>query len=87
MDDVLLKQILRQLKLLNIWITVFGTLILIGLVVAGVVLYKLVTFANESLQSINNFQAKAEQSLDIKQQLCKDENGGALFRRTTDLCK
>lgn len=86
MDDVLLKQILRQLKLLNVWITVFGTLILISLAVAGVVLYKLVTFANESFQSINNFQAKAEQSLDVKSQLCEGDNA-SILRQTTKLCE
>lgn len=70
MDQALLEQIVKQLKFLNFWITVFGSLILISLIIAGVVLYKLVTFANDSLQDINNFQTETKQSLDLKQQLC-----------------
>ncbi len=86
MDEILLKQIVRQLKLLNIWISLFGTLILISLIIAGVVLFKLITFANESLNDINSFQDKAQQSLDVKQQLCKNDNGGSVLRKTTNIC-
>ena len=87
MDEALLKQIIRQLKFLNIWITLFGSLILISLIVAGVILFKIITFANESVQNINSFQDKAEQSLDVKSQLCNNEDSSSILRQTTKLCE
>ena len=87
MDDILLKQIVRQLKFLNFWITLFGTLILVSLIIAGIVLFKLITFANQSIKDINSFQDKAQQSLDVKQQLCKNDTGSSILRQTTNICE
>ena len=84
-DEVLLKQIVRQLKLLNFWIAAFGTLVLVALVITGIILYKLVTFANESVQGLNNVQQQAKDSLDIKSKLCGSD-AKAVLPANLDLC-
>ena len=44
MDEVLVRQLVRQLKIINFWITLFGTVIVVALIVLGILVFKVATF-------------------------------------------
>jgi predicted PurR-regulated permease PerM len=71
MDELLVKQLTRQLKLLNFWITVFGTLFLISLIIIGFLLYKVVNFTQNTADRVNNIQDKVTPNLNIKDRLLR----------------
>lgn len=87
MDELLLKQLVRQLRIMNIWISIFGTLILITLVVLGVLVWKVVSFVNETNTKIDNITSQTKESLDFKQRFCTSDGVGGFLRDRTEVCK
>ena len=87
MDEALLRQIVRQLKFLNFWIAFFGVIIIVTLAITGIVLYKIVTLANNSVKKFDSFQQQTSKSLDVKQQLCSDNSLSSLLHSQTSFCK
>lgn len=87
MDEVLLRQIVRQLKILNIWITVFGVLIIVSLAIGGIVLYKIAMVANNSAKKFESFQQQTSKNLNVKQQLCADTSFSSILNSQTSICK
>lgn len=71
-NEVLLKQLVRQMKLLNFWVTFFGVLFIAALAVAGFMLYKMVTFVHQTEQRLESIQTKTSQTLDVQNQVCGD---------------
>ena len=79
MNEELQKQLIRQLKLLNFWITIFGTLILIALLITGFMVYKVVSFTNSTRNEIRELKATVS--------VCEDEGGvGGFIKEQTNLC-
>ncbi|MDL2363605.1 MAG: hypothetical protein QFB86_04465 [Patescibacteria group bacterium] len=87
MEDLLVKQLTRQLKLLNFWITLFGTLFLVGFIILGVLVYKLVTFTHDTTAKFDALQQKTEQTINVQKQLCDSKNVGSLLHKQTSICK
>ncbi len=87
MDELLLKQLTKQLKLLNFWITLFGTLFLIGFIILGVLVYKIVTFTQNTSAKFDRLQQKTEQTLNVQKKLCDSKNVGSLLQRQSGVCK
>ena len=88
MDEKLQKQLVRQLKILNFWITTFGVLFLIALAIIGFMLFKVITFMNDTQNSIRQFQQNTTEKLDVKQQACKDDSAfGKFLRENTEICR
>jgi predicted PurR-regulated permease PerM len=65
MDEVLIKQLTKQLKLLNIWITIFGVIFIIGFIVIGILIYKVVTLTDNVSNKFNGLQQKTDQVLKL----------------------
>lgn len=86
MDELLLKQLIRQLKIMNFWITLFGTLFLIVLIILGVLIFKMVTFVHSTEQKISDFQTSAQSTLDLQAKLCKSKSLGSLLTDKTSAC-
>lgn len=86
MDEQLTRQLIRQLKFINFWITLFGTLILIGFVITGFLIYKVVTFTQDTTSKLNNLQQKTEQTLNVQQKLCDTSSVGSLLKKQTGIC-
>lgn len=83
MDEILLKQLVRQIKILNFWVSFFGTLFIITLVISGILLYKVVTYIHHADQTIQNFQTQTSQSLNVQNQLCSS----SLAKEFASTCK
>ena len=87
MDEQLTRQLVKQLKILNIWISIFGTLILVVLIILGVLVFKIVMFVHETDQKITNISNQVKQSVDLKGQACNSTGLGDLLKSKTDACK
>ena len=74
MDEILLKQLVRQLKIINFWIASFGLLFLATLVVVAVLIFKMVTFVQSTEQKLSDLQSKTQSTLDLKQQACDNSS-------------
>lgn len=87
MDEVLLKQLVRQMRILNIWVSVFGTLFLAALLIAVFLLFKLVTFVHSTQQSLESLQQKTSQTLDVQKNICKSSGISSLVDKASNYCQ
>lgn len=71
MDEKTAKQVIRQLKLLNFWVTSFGVIMLTCLVILGFLIFKVVSALNDARESFTNFQTKTSETLNVKDDLCR----------------
>jgi heme/copper-type cytochrome/quinol oxidase subunit 2 len=71
MNEELTKQLVRQLKIINFWITLFGTIIVATLLVLGFLVFKVVTFVRNTEQQVAELRNKTTQTLNVKDDLCK----------------
>lgn len=85
-DELLLKQLVRQIKILNFWVTFFGLLFVAALAIAGFLLWRMVTFVHQTEQHLQSIQTKTSQTLDVQNQLCGSSLSG-LLKGNTDYCK
>lgn len=72
MNEQLTRQLVRQLKIINFWITLFGSIIVITLLILGYLVFKVVTFVHSTEQKVSDLQKKTTQSLNVKDDLCKN---------------
>lgn len=86
MNDVLLKQLVRQVKILNFWVSFFGILFIATFVIAGILLFKAITYLHDAQKSIQNIQTKTSQTLDVQDQACGNSSLKALAT-SAGLCK
>jgi sensor histidine kinase regulating citrate/malate metabolism len=87
MDEVLLRQLVRQLKILNFWITTVGLLILAAIVICIVLLIKIVAFVHNTESKITDLQQKTTQSLNVKQQLCTNKSISDFLQNKSTVCQ
>ena len=87
MDEVLARKLLRNVRILNAFIIFFSVVIITVFVIAGLLTYKVLTEIRDAKESVTSLQTKAEDSLNIKSQLC-DSNGSlkALLENQSDVC-
>lgn len=87
MDDALLKQLTRQLKILNIWISIVGTLILAAIIICIFLLFKVVTFVQDTSSRVTSIQDNTRNTLNVKNQLCDSKTLTNLLEDRSQLCK
>lgn len=71
-DEQLQKQLIKQLKIINFWITFFGTIVVVSLLIVGVLLFKMISFVRSTEQKITDFQTKTSQTLNVKDDICRN---------------
>ena len=80
----LLRKQVRQLKILNIWISIFGSIVLIVLGVMVVLIVQIVGFVNDTNQRIDTLR----QNLDVQSRACESDNSfGSWLRESTGVCE
>jgi hypothetical protein len=87
MDEALLKQLVRQMKILNLWISVFGTLILTALIICIYFVFKVVTFVQDTSNKLNSIQENTQNTLNVQKQLCGSDAIGGFLNNRSDYCK
>lgn len=80
------QQLLRQLKILNFWITTFGVLLLLALGIIGFFLYQTAMFVKKTSDNVNDFKQSTSQNLDVKSQVCKEGDALGDFLKSNNLC-
>lgn len=87
MDEVLLRQLVRQLRIINLWITIGGTLLLAAFAVCIFLLFKIVTFVQDTSESVNNLQQKTQDSLNVQKRLCDSDKFGSFLEEKSKVCE
>lgn len=88
MNEDIQRQLVRQLKLLNFWITTFGVLFLVAFAIILYFLFQTVMFVRDTSQKIDTFKTEVNSSLDVKKQVCDGEGGLSDFlRQSTKTCQ
>ncbi len=72
MNEELTRQLVRQLKVINFWITLFGSLIVATLLVLGFLVFRVFTFVHSTEQKVTDLRNKTTQTLNVKDDLCKN---------------
>ncbi len=67
MDEKLIKALTHQMRILNFWVTIYGTIILVVLIFLSVTLFRVVNY-------VNNLNKKVESSLDVKTKICSNDS-------------
>lgn len=86
MDPALVAQLVKQLKIINFWIRLFGILVLATLLILGYLLFRIITYIQDTQHKIESFQQKTSQTLDVQQHLCNTKAGSSILQKT-DACK
>ena len=87
MDELVIRQLTRQLKIMNFWITVFGSMILAVLLILGILLFKVVSFVNDTNKKIESISQQTRESLDFKSKFCNSDSVGGFLADKTNVCK
>ena len=87
MDEKLQKQLIRQLKILNFWITTLGVLLLGGLVAVAFLLFQVVSAIQTTTERLQSIQQKTSEQLDVKKQLCGGESSVSRYLSVQDFCR
>ena len=86
MDEQLQRQIVRQLKFLNFWVSLFGAMMIITLIIVGILMFKLVSYVRDTAQKVETFQQETKEAVDLKKQVCDDDKLGNLLEKRTEVC-
>ncbi len=70
--EILLKQLVKQVKILNFWVGTFGILFLVTFLACGVLIFKMVVYIHDSEQKISSLESKTSQTLDVQSQACNN---------------
>lgn len=87
MDKEVEKQLVKQLKILNFWITTFGVLMLLALGAIGFFLYQTVMFVKTTGDKITSIQQTTVEKLDVKKQVCSGTDSFSQFVKSTGSCQ
>jgi len=88
MNEQLTKQLVCQMKILNFWVTLFGSLFVVAIVIIGFLLWQVVSFVNQTNQKIDEVRQATADSLNVSKKAC--ETGGDVtewLKNTTGICK
>lgn len=88
MSEASEKLLVRQLKILNFWVTTFGVLMLVSLGIIGFFLLQTVIFIKAAGDKISSFQSQTSEQLDVKKRVCEGTGAFSSFiRDSTDACQ
>jgi len=80
------QQLVKQLKILNFWITTFGVLLLLALGVIGFFLYQTAMFVKDTRDNVTNLQHSTSETLDVKSKLCQSNDQLGQLLKSSGYC-
>lgn len=84
LDPALLRQLVRQLKIINFWISLYGSLLLLVLGVILYLIFQVVGFVRDTNDRIDTMR----DNVNVQRQACDSEGSlGDFLRSTTKLCE
>lgn len=82
------KKLLRQLKLINFWISFYGIIMIVLLGTLTYFIIQMVMFVRDTNQRIDSLRSAAADSVNIEKRLCEDGGTlGGIIKSQTNLCK
>jgi type VI protein secretion system component VasK len=84
MDEKLQRKLVRQIRIINVWMTIIGTFILGVLIACGWVLIQVWSLTKNTTQTIDS----VKQSLDVKKTACNGDTAFSKYlQQNTEACK
>lgn|GEM_PF-6955342 len=80
MDELLARRLVRQLRIINLFLIFFSLIFLIALIAGGIAIYKIYTYAH-------NLEQKTTQTLNLQQKLCSNGSVSSLLSSSNTICK
>lgn len=88
MNEQTAKQLIRQLKLMNFWISFYGIIMIVVLGVMVYLMVQLVGFVQESSRRVESLREGAVDSVNLKKQLCEGEGTVSdVIKSQTEWCR
>ena len=88
MDELLAKQVLRQLRILNTFLITFAVIFMVFFLVAGIFVYKAVQEVRQAKESLTTLQSKVEGSINLKSQICDSSSSASeLLKNRSSVCE
>lgn len=88
MNEALTKQLIRQLKIMNFWISFFGVLIVLTLCVTGYLLWRVVSFTRDVQAQVTEIRTSIDEQLDVKEKFCSSDSVvSGVVSDVTGICK
>lgn len=87
MNEELLKQLVRQMKIMNFWVTLFGTITIIAIIALAILIFQVVQVINKTNDQLTQVKTELAQSVDVKKQLCDGDNNLTTFLNKAGACK
>lgn len=73
MNEKAAEQLVKQLKILNFWITTFGVLFLVTLAIIAYMLFQVFMFVKKTNDTVTNLKNDTAQRLDVKSNACSGQ--------------
>lgn len=88
MDEKLQRQLLRQLKLINFWISLYGAIMVITIAIIAYMLFQMMAFARDTNDRIDSLKSSVSDSVNVTSKAC----GGSgpvtdWLKSQTDFCQ
>lgn len=88
MNEQTAKQLVRQLKIINFWISFYGVILIVIMGTLAFMMFQVVTFVRETNERIDALRTSAVESIDVQKKICQgDDEISGLIKRQTDLCR
>ena len=86
-NEVLMKQLVRQMKIMNFWVSLFGSMIVVGMVIAAFLLWQVVSFVNETNKKIDAVRTSTADSLNVSKKACEGtDDFSKWLQKNSGLC-
>ena len=84
MNDETARELTKQLKRLNFWVTMFGSLFLVAIATVGLLLVQVFLFMKTTTEKVQAVQ----QTVDVKTKVCNGEDSVSRFiQKNTEVCR
>lgn len=80
MDDKLIRQLVRQLRIVNFFLIFFSLIFIVAMVAGSIAIYRMYTYAH-------NLEQKTSQTLDLQQKLCSNSSVSSFLSDSSSVCK
>lgn len=86
MNEQLLKQLVRQVKIMNFWITLFGVIMVASIITLAFLIFQVVQVIQKTNTQLSNVKTEISQSMDIKAKVCEGDSGLTQFLHSSGAC-
>ncbi|HEX8389952.1 MAG TPA: hypothetical protein VF597_00860 [Candidatus Saccharimonadales bacterium] len=86
LNEQLLRQLVRQMKIINFWITLFGTIVVAAIIALGILIFQVVKVIEHTNEQLSGVTSQLKSSVDVKSDVCGGSGDVAAFLQARGIC-